>query len=174
MQQCTSHNVVRCRYSNVSRSPVVRVVDVLVPKSRLMTNSLFLTTRNRDVCNTKVVARYYPRPILWQLPRHKKRQNTQHEPQCWKCTDSRHVESEGCVQDVQSMYVYNRSRHMEQHCSVDVRVPSTFKSSLLMFVVYPLQPVHVSSKTETERQRSISNAVHSSTKRQTVPSLYLW
>ena len=80
-------------------------VDVLVPRSRLMTNSLFLATEDRYVCKTKVVAKCYPRPILWQLPRHK-RTKTQHEPQYRKCTNSRHVKSDGCAQDVQSMYVY--------------------------------------------------------------------
>ena len=74
VQQCTKNNVVHCKHSNVSRSPVVRVADVLVPMLRLMTNSLFLTTGDRYVCNTKVVARCYPRPILWQLPRHKRQE----------------------------------------------------------------------------------------------------
>ena len=78
-----------------------------------------------QVCvQQRVLARCYPGPILWRLLRHKKTK-TQREPQCWKCTYSRHVKSHGCAEDVKSVCVYSRRRHVQQHCSVDVLVHST-------------------------------------------------
>ena len=96
-------------------------------RSRLMTNSLFPTTRDRYVFSKTVVARCYTRPILWRWPRHKdKTLNMSHK--CCKCTNSRHVKRDGCAQDVQSMYVVLWT----QACAVPItRGPSTFKSSLL-------------------------------------------
>ena len=57
---------------------------------------------------------------------------TQHEPRCWKCTNSRHVTSDGCAQDVQWMYVYSTRKHVQYHHE---RGPSTFKSSSLVVCI---------------------------------------
>ena len=43
VHKCMLYNIVRCKYTNVSRSPLVRVVVVRVPRSKLVTNPLFLT-----------------------------------------------------------------------------------------------------------------------------------
>ena len=86
VQQCTKYNVVRCWFKNVSRSPVVRVVDVLVPRSRLMTNSHFLTTWTDAYVIQRSWRGVTRDPFSGNCLATKSTQ-TQHESQCWKCTN---------------------------------------------------------------------------------------
>ena len=126
MYQCEMYNKTGCTDSNVSRSPTVRVVDVCVLKVKSDDKLSFPHHKGHTFVETKVVARCYPRPC------HKdKKLNMSHNYR--ECTNSRHVKSDGCAQDVQSMYVYSGRRHVQYHHE---GVPPHSSPLHMMFVVY--------------------------------------
>ena len=99
-------------YSNVSQSPTLRQVDVRVKKSKTADKLSFPHHRGQIRSWHKERGEVLPETHSLAMASTQRQKLNMSHKSC-ECTNSRHVKSDGCDQDVQSsMWVFSERRHV--------------------------------------------------------------